>query len=137
MEEILSAWLSASRERYFLLVIADRISGIHDEKGKHKPVAFHVAGSTAIIEFDGSECLTVSNATEIIMGPHGELVVRDASEARFGWYAHRDLQVAPKLCEEVFRKVGRMVEFSRVGDPFVTSTGLGYRGNQFVLLRPV
>jgi len=135
MEDILSAWLCASIDRHFLLVIADRISGVHDEKGKHRPVAYQVVGSIVIIEFDGSERLTISNATDVIMRPNGELVVRDASEARFAWYSHGDPQVAPKLCEEIFRKVGRGVEFSRTGAPFVTSGVLLYIGDQFVVLR--
>ncbi|HLO33475.1 MAG TPA: hypothetical protein VK249_30285 [Anaerolineales bacterium] len=135
MEEILSVWLNASSDRHFSLVIADRISGVHDGKGKHSPIAYQVAGSTLIIEFEGSERLTVSNAMGISTGPNGELVVRDASEASFTWYSHNDPSVAPRRCEEVFRKTGRFVEFSRAGDPFVTSVGLVYKGDQFVLLR--
>jgi hypothetical protein len=135
MEDILSTWLSASGERDFLLVIAGRISGVHDEKGTHRPVAYRVDGSTAIIQFDGSERLTISNAMDTIMRPNGELVMRDASEARFSWYSHGDTQVGPKLCEEVFRKVGMFVEFSRTGAPFITSGVLAYLGDQYIVLR--
>lgn len=135
MEAILSAWLRASGERDFLLIIAGRISGIHDDKAKHKPVDYQIDGSTVIIQFDGSEYLTISNAVDIIMNTNGELAVRDADEVRFAWYSYNDPLVAQKLCEEVFRKVDRFINFSRTGAPFATSAFLPYLGAQFILLR--
>jgi hypothetical protein len=47
----------------------------------------------------------------ISIGHNGELVVRDTSEVKLGWYSHRD--------------------------PFVTSAAPGYKGAHFVLLRQV
>jgi hypothetical protein len=137
MEEILSEWLKASGERDFLLVIAGRISGVHDGKGKHKPIDYQIDGSTVTIQFAGAEQLRVSNAVDLTMSPNGELAIRDASEARFTWYSHDDPLVAPKLCEEVFGKGGRGVGFSRTGAPFATSAFLANFSDQFVVLRPV
>jgi hypothetical protein len=134
VEETLSAWLHASRERDFLLVIGGRKSGIHDGKGKHRPLDYQTDGSTVIIQFDGSEQLIISGATEIIMHASGELVVKDASEARFAWYAQDNPKNAPKLCEEVFRKVDRFIDFSRIGASFITSGGFAYGSDQFVVL---
>jgi hypothetical protein len=135
MEETLSAWLRASGERDFLLVIGGRKSGVHDGKGKHKPLDYQIDGLTVIIQFDGAERLFISNATEIILQSSGELVVKDASEVRFAWYSHNDPAVAHKLCEEVFKKVGKFIDFSHTGASFITSGGFAYEGDQFVILR--
>jgi hypothetical protein len=135
MEEILTAWLRASGERDFLLVIGGRKSGVHDGKGKHKPLDYQIDDLTVIIQFDGSERLTISNATEITMHSSGELIVKDASEVRFAWYSQDDLKYTPRLCEEVFTKYGIGVEFRRTGASFITSTWFVYGGDQFIVLR--
>lgn len=135
-EETLSAWLSASRDRYFLLVIAGRISGVRAEKGKYRPVGYQIDGSTVMIQFDGSESLTISDAADISMHPNGELVVRDASEARIAWSLRGDSEIEAVPCTEVFRKAGKFFYFSRTGEPFITSGGLIYPGDQFIVLRP-
>ena len=135
MEETLSAWLRASGERDFLLVIGGRKSGVHDGTGKHRPLDYQIDGLTVIIQFQGSERLTISNATEIILHPGGELVVKDASEVRFAWSSHNDPAVAHALCEEVIRKVGKFIDFSRTGASLITSGGSAYEGDQFVVLR--
>ena len=131
MEDLLTTWRRASGERDFLLVIAGRISGVHDEKGKHRPIACQVAGATVIIQFEGTESLTISNPRDMIIGPNGELIVRDASEATFTWYS----QVAHELCEEVFNKVGRFINFRRTGAAFATSAFLPYKADVFIVLR--
>lgn len=135
MEETLSAWLRASGKRAFLLVIGGRKSGVHDGKGKHRPLDYQIDGLTVIIQFDDSERLIISNASEITMHPNGELVVKDASEVRFAWYAYNNPPVAHKLCEEVFRKVGKFIDFSRTGASFITSGGFAYEGDHFIVLR--
>lgn len=136
MEHILLSWLRVSRNRPFLLIIAGRISGIHDEKGTHIPIACQMDGPTLLIEFEESERLTVSQAVDVSIRSSGELVVRDASEARFSWFSHAGPRTDPGLCEEVFRKSGRLFWFGRTGAAFVTNGNLVYSGNQFVLLRP-
>lgn len=139
MEEVLSNWLSVSRGRNFLLLVAGRLSGIHGWKGTHRPIACLAFGCTVTIQFEGAEQLTIADASEIILNPSGELVVRDAREARFTWYRYSlsDPQTDPILCEEVFRKAGRAVDFSRSGDPFNTSGVFPYAGGRFIVLREV
>lgn len=132
MKEILLAWLRASRGRHFLLMIAGRLSGIHGWKREHFPVAFQVIDSTIIIHFDGSERLTISDAAGVTLHPDGELLVRDASEVRFTWPSDRD---PAKDCEEIFRKIGRVIAFSRTDDLYTTSTAFGIQEDKLVLLR--
>jgi hypothetical protein len=136
LEDILSAWLDASSQRDFVLIIADRISGVTQDKGTHRPISYQLDGVKLIIAFDDEASLTLFSPSEISIGSIGELIVRDASEARFAWHYPRQPGNAPKLCEEVFRKAGRAVEFSRTGAPFVTSGMLLYQGDKFVIIRP-
>ena len=137
MDEILSSWLLMSKGQDFLLVIADRISGIHGWKGKHRPIAYHLNGSMLIIEFDESEELTIVDATGLDLDSNGVLMVRDASEVRFIWHSHDDLQQTDSLAEEVFQKIGRTIYFYRTGDPNNTSCCLLFGGGQLITLQPV
>jgi len=132
MEEILLTWVRASRDRHFLLVIAGRLSGIHGWKRTHNPAAYQVIDSTVIIHFDGSEHLTISDVTDVIMRPGGELFVEDAGEVRFAWSSDRD---PDKDCEEIFKKVGGAILFNRTDDLYTTSTVFGPLVGEFVVLR--
>jgi hypothetical protein len=137
MEDVLAPWLHMASNQRFQLVIAGRISGVHDWQGTHRPIACQMNDATLTIQFDGSERLTISNVGDIIMLPNNELVIRDADEARFSWYSHGDSQNNPTLCEEVFRKAGRGMWFSRTGIPFATSGFLKYASENFIVLRQV
>jgi hypothetical protein len=132
MEDILLAWIRASRGRHFLLMISGRLSGVHGWKREHVPIAYQVIDSTVIIHFDGSERLTIYNATDVIPHANGGLLVPDASEVRFTWCSDKD---PAKDCEEIFRKVGRVIAFSRTDDLYTTSTAFGIQEDKFVLLR--
>lgn len=132
MEDVLSAWLSASSQRDFVLVIADRISGVT----AHRPISYRLEGTKLMIAFEDEASLTLSDPAEISLGPNGELIVSDASEARFAWPYPRQPGITSNLCEEVFRKAGSAVDFSRTGAPFVTSGMMLYQGDRFVMIRP-
>jgi hypothetical protein len=132
MEQILLAWLRTSRGRRFLLIIAGRLSGLHGWRREHLPIAYQVIGSTVIIDFEGSERLTISDATGLTLHPDGKLSVQDASEVRFTWCSDRD---PAQECEEIFTRVGRDIAFSRTDDLYTTSIGLGITEDKFVLLR--
>ena len=132
MEDTLLAWIRASRNRHFLLIIAGRLSGIHDWKRTHIPVAYQVMDTTVVIHFDGSERLTISDAVDIVSQSNGELFVRDASEVRFSWYSGKD---PGKDCEEIFTKFGRMFTFSRTDDLCTTAMAFGHFNGKLVELR--
>jgi len=132
MEETLLAWIRASRKRQFLLFVAGRLSGIHGWKRTHTPIAYQVIDKTAIIHFDGSERLTIANATDVVGQSTGELFVRDANEVRFTWCSDHD---PDQDCEEIFRKVDRAILFNRTDDLYTTSTVYGHSAGQIVVLR--
>lgn len=132
MEEVLLQWIRTSRARHFDLIIAGRRSGIHGWKRTHVPVAFQVIGSTLVIHFDGSERLTVSDASGVVVREDGELQVMDASEVLFLWCSEKD---PDRDCGEVFRKFGKAVLFNRTDDLYTTSTGFVFFTDQFVVLR--
>jgi len=69
MEEVLTPWLQMASNQRFQLVIAGRISGVHDWQGTHRPIACQMDDATLTIQFDGSECLTISNVGDVIMLP--------------------------------------------------------------------
>ena len=132
MEDILLAWLRASRGRRLLLRVAGRLSGIHDWQREHTPIDFEIIDSTVIIYFDGEERLTISDAVDIGLDSDGGLFVRDASEVRFTWYSHRN---PAQEGEEICRKADRIVTFSRKDNLYTTSTTLGFFDHDFVVLR--
>lgn len=132
MEDLLLAWIRSARNRPFLLIIAGRLSGFHDWKRTHLPIACQVVGSTIFLHFDGAERLTISDAAGLIVEPNGELWVGDASEVRFIWVSDEN---PAKDCEEVFTKFGRLILFNRTDDLYTTGTGYMSSGDKFVVLR--
>src|SRR5574341_218101 len=134
MEQLLLRWLRASRGRRFLLIIAGRLSGIHGWRREHLPIAYQVIGSTVIIHFEGSESLTISDATGLTLHPDGQFVAQDASEVRFAWCSETD---PDKDCEEIFTKGGLAISFSRTDDLYTTSTLFALPEPRRTLLRLV
>jgi hypothetical protein len=132
MEDALLTWLRASHGHHLLLIIAGRLSGIHGWRREHLPIAYQVIGSTVIIHFDGSECLTISDVTGLKLHPDGQLVVQDASEVRFSWCSETD---PAENCEEIFTRGSRAISFSRTDDLYTTSTLFALPKDSFVLLR--
>ncbi len=132
MEHLLLTWLRASRGRHFLLIIAGRLSGFHGWRREYIPIAYQVIGSTVIIHFEGSERLTISDATGLTLHPDGQLVVQDANEVRFTWCSDMD---PTEDCEEIFTKGGRAISFSRTDDLYTTSTVFALPKDRFIVLR--
>jgi hypothetical protein len=132
MEDTLLDWIRASRNRQFELIIAGRLSGIHGWKRTHVPIAFQVIDSTLVIHFDGSERLTISDASGVALREDGGLQVRDTSEARFLWCSEKD---SDRECGEVFVKFGKAVVFNRTDDLYATATVFFRFPDQFVVLR--
>lgn len=132
LEDILLDWIRMSRGRQFDLIIAGRHSGVHGWNRTHLPIAFQVVGSTMVIHFDGSERLTISDASGVVLREDGGLQVREASQARFLWHSERD---PDSECGEVFMKFGRSVMFNRTDDLYTTATILFSFPDQFVVLR--
>ena len=132
MEDILLAWLRASRGRRLILRVAGRLSGTHGWQSEHIPIDFEVIDSTVIIHFDGEERLTISDAADVGLDSNGGLFVRDASEVRFTWRSDKN---PAQECEEICRKADRIVTFSRRDDLYTTSTTLGFFDHNLVVLR--
>jgi hypothetical protein len=132
LENLLLRWIRSSRGRQFDLIIAGRHSGMHGWKRTHVPIAFQVIGSTMVIHFDGSERLTISDATGVAVRDDGGLQVKDASEARFLWCSESD---PDRDCGEVFMKFGKAVVFDRTDELYATATLFVSFPDQFIVLR--
>ena len=135
MEAILSEWLRSARGHDFVLVIAGRISGVHDAKGTHRPLDYKIDHGNVSIQFHGAEYLEISDPRGVVLHPNGELTVRDASGARYLCYSQEDPHVSHTICEEVYRKFGKFFVFNRIGAPFTTSAFLPCGGDEFIVLR--
>jgi hypothetical protein len=113
VEDILSAWLAASNQLTFTVVIAGRISGGVFEDAVHKPLTYEVSEQLLVIRFEREECLSVFHPANISLEPDALLIIRDAGEARFAWYEYGRPHMPENLCEEIYYKVGRFAAFQR------------------------
>ena len=134
MEDTLSTWLAASRDRHFDLIIATKTFGGRHGEAMLTPVACQVVGPILVIRFKGSERLTVSDSSGATLGPEGELLIEDGTEARFTWYYYGRPQLPENLCEDVFVKTGKTISFTRIGPLLPTSTSFPHPGDAFVKL---
>jgi hypothetical protein len=98
------------------------------------PVGYQVVGPILVVRFKGAERLTVSDPAGPSIGSDGELIIRDGSEARFTWYYYGRPQLPENLCEDIYRKSGKEVVFTRTGPLSSAGVAFSYTGDEFIKL---
>jgi hypothetical protein len=134
LEDVISSWIAASRERHFDIIIAGRTFGGRHGEAMQTPVAYQIVGAILVVRFMGAERLAVSDPSGPSIGHDGELVIRDGSEARFSWFYYGRPQLPQNLCEDVYQKLGKGIVFTRIGPLFPTTVSFLYAGDEFVKL---
>jgi hypothetical protein len=138
VNEILSAWLDASRHKDFELIVAGIRAGGCFEHAFHRPASGKADEVLLIILFQDGERLTVSQPAGIDCTKQGNLIIAQGTEVTFSWKP----RIAPEDPEAEYLEIysvtqagyvvlSRLVDRSLVGsslDPDPTQAFLGGRG---------
>lgn len=134
MYDMIERWFTQSKGNWIDLLIADRVFGGRLGESPQIPTAYQVIGSVIQIQFQTTERLVVTHPTNVRIGPHSELVIGDASDARFGWHYYGRPQVPENWCEEIYQKFEDRILLTRIGAFRPATDEYVYSGNEFIKL---
>ena len=116
------------------MIIAGRVFGGRLQESPQTLRELVVGEDSFTLGFAGTETLVVRNPSGFVLGEHGQLIVPNADEARFGWHYYGRPQVPENCCQETYRRRGNRVELVREGPLLPGEEEFQYGGEKFVEL---
>jgi len=134
MEDIFAKWFETAKGGWLDVIIADRVFGGRHGESPQTPTSYQIVGPVVQIRFKTTERLTITLPEKAVIGPHRELIVTDAADVRFGWHYYGKPQVPEHWCEEIYHRVGDLVQLTRIGPLSPSYEEFEYSGREFVKL---
>jgi hypothetical protein len=110
IEKVLKKWFKLE-PRNCNIEIAGRIFGGRHGEAVQNPVSYFLGSDILRINFHLYEILTIVNPEEVKIIEPNDLVVRNASEVRFGWFYYGRAVESVNWCEGIYRIQEEKIQF--------------------------
>jgi hypothetical protein len=113
--QILDDWFTSQRGQPHDLVFAGRIFGGRYGESPQYPRDFEFDGRTLSMRFQTTELLSIVEPYGVMLGKQGQLLIRRAKSARFGWHYYGRPPLPENWCEETYLLTNHEVTMRRTG----------------------